>query len=67
MIQNCETDLLEMVFALGAAGGFAGGLNRRQQQRDQDADDRNHDQELDERETSPHAVRGPVAPIVACD
>jgi hypothetical protein len=36
---------------MGAACRLARGLNRRQEQRHQDADDRNHDQQLDERET----------------
>ena len=49
-IVNGQRELPHLVGALHAAGRFAGGLNRRQQERDQDADDRDHDQELDERE-----------------
>jgi hypothetical protein len=39
-----------MVQTLGTAGGFAGGLDRRQEQRDQDADDGDDDQQLDKGE-----------------
>ncbi len=49
MVLQGESDLLEIVGASGAAGGFASGLDGGQQQRDQDADDRDDDQELDER------------------
>ena len=47
-----DPDLLQVVDALGAAGGLAGGLHRGQQQGDQDRDDRDHDQQLDQRETA---------------
>ena len=45
-----QADLLEVVDALGAAGGLAGRLHGRQQQADQDGDDRDHHQQLDQRE-----------------
>jgi hypothetical protein len=43
-----NAELLEIIPALGTAGSLASGLNGRQQQRDEDADDRNHDQQLDQ-------------------
>ena len=48
IIEHGQRDVLHMVLALCAAGRFAGGLNSRQQKRHQDADDGNHDQQLDE-------------------
>jgi len=45
-----ERDLLEVVGALHAVGGFADLLDRGQQQPDQDGDDRDDDEQLDERE-----------------
>ena len=47
-----EGQLLEVVRALHAASGFARGLNRRQKQADQNTDNRDHDEELDEREAA---------------
>src|SRR5207248_2571273 len=41
-----QAELLEMVAALRAASRFAGHLHRRQQQRDEDADDRDHHEQL---------------------
>jgi hypothetical protein len=46
-----DTELLEIINALSAAGRFACCLNCRQQQSDEDADDRNHNQQLDKRKT----------------
>jgi hypothetical protein len=43
--------LLEAVDAIAAAGRFASGLDGRQQQGHQHADDGDHDQQLDEGET----------------
>jgi hypothetical protein len=40
--------LLEIVRALGAAGRFAGRLDSRQEQRDQNANDGNHNQQFDQ-------------------
>ena len=45
-----QADLLEIVFALRAASGLASLLNGRQEQGNQDGDDRDHHQQLDERE-----------------
>ena len=44
MVLNREADLLQIVLTLRASRRFAGGLNRRQQEGDQDPDDRDHDQ-----------------------
>ena len=52
VIMNGDSDLLQVVRALRAAGRFSGRLNRRQQQGDQDADDRDHDQQFDQGKTS---------------
>jgi hypothetical protein len=48
VIVNAQTDLLQIAFAAHAAGRFAGLLHCRQQERDEDADDRNHHQQLDQ-------------------
>jgi len=50
-----DADLLEIVATLRAARGFAGGLHGRQQERDQNRDDRNHNQQFDQSETSTHS------------
>ena len=55
-----QADLLEVVGALDAAGGLAGRLHGRQQQRDQDADDGDDHQELDEGEGPPPAGSGSI-------
>jgi hypothetical protein len=47
ILMQGQAKLLEMVFALRRAGGFAGHLHCWQEKRDQHADDRNHDEELD--------------------
>jgi hypothetical protein len=52
MIQESEPNVLEIILALTSAGSFAGGLYRRQQERDQDADDRNHNQKLNQRKSA---------------
>ena len=51
-----ESELLEVVRALRAAGGLAGGLDGGQQQRDQDADDRDDHQQLDQGEAAALAI-----------
>jgi hypothetical protein len=38
-----DADLFHVADALCAPGGFAGGLHGRQQERDQNTDDRDHD------------------------
>ena len=54
-----QPDLLEVVGALSPPRTFAGRLDGRQQQADEDADDGNHDQQFDQREAniSPAAAR----------
>ena len=52
IIMACQRELLEVIGALHSPGGFAGCLDRRQQQGDQDGNDRDHDEKLDERETT---------------
>ena len=53
VIVQRETDLFEVIFALGSPSGLTGLLHGRQQQGHQDGDDRDDDQQLDERETRP--------------
>ena len=53
VVQHRQGQLLEVVRALGAAGRFAGRLDRGQQKCDQDSNDRNDDEQLDEREATP--------------
>jgi len=48
-----QTELLELVAALHAVGRLADLLNRGQKQADQDRNDRDYDQQLDQRETTP--------------
>jgi hypothetical protein len=58
MAQTGEGKLLQIVPALGLPGGLAGRLHRRQQKRDQDADDRNDHQQLDQGKTVPRRKMG---------
>jgi hypothetical protein len=53
-----QNDLPHVVRALRPASGFAGGLHRRQEQSNEDADDGDDDEQLDERETASKAARG---------
>ena len=46
-----QADLLQVVDALGAAGGLARRLHGGQEQADQDGDDGDHHQQFDQRET----------------
>jgi len=55
VVVHGQPELLQVVGALNAAGGFPRRLNGRQQQGDQNGDDRNDDKQLDEREASPQA------------
>jgi hypothetical protein len=48
-----DAQLFEVVAAGAAAGSFASGLHRRQEQRHEHPDDGNHDEQLDERECRP--------------
>lgn len=52
VVEGGERKLLEVVHALRATRGLASRLHGREQQRDQDGDDGNHDQKLNEREAS---------------
>ena len=52
VVVHRQTQLLEVVDALGAAGRLTGRLHGRQQQRDQDRDDRDHDEQFDERKST---------------
>jgi hypothetical protein len=47
-----DRELLEIVDALGPPARFSSGLNRRQEQCDQDGDDRDDDQQLDQGESA---------------
>ena len=52
VVVDGQADLLEVVDALRPPGRLAGRLHGGQQQGDQDRDDRDHHQELDEREAA---------------
>jgi hypothetical protein len=52
MIVQGDANLMQIVFATGAARGFAGGLHGRQKERDQDADDGDDDQKFDQRKAA---------------
>ena len=54
-----DAELLELVFARHAPGGLAGGLNCREEEADEGADDRDHDEQFDEREPAGEARGGP--------
>jgi hypothetical protein len=47
-----DADLLQVVFTRRPAGCFPGLLHRRQQLGDQDGDNRDHHQQLNQRETT---------------
>ena len=49
-ILNAQTNLLQVIGALGTSTCLTRRLNRRQEQRDQDADDGDDHQQFDERE-----------------
>jgi hypothetical protein len=49
VVAATKRKLLQVVDALGPPSRLAGGLNGRQQQRHQDANDGNHDQQFDQR------------------
>jgi len=51
VVQEAQADLLEVVLALQPACRLAGGLHGGQQQRDENADDGDHHQQLDQRKT----------------
>jgi hypothetical protein len=49
VVVECQADLLEVISALGAPGGFTGLLNGRQEERDQERQDCDDDEKLNER------------------
>jgi hypothetical protein len=51
MIETSQRELLEVIDTLLPPRRFARGLNRRQEQRHQNADDRDHDQQFNQRKT----------------
>ena len=56
---NGETQLLEVIGALGTPGCLASGLDGREKQRDQYRDNSDDDQKLDQRETRSSAHGNP--------
>jgi hypothetical protein len=54
-----DAELLELVLARHAPGSLTGGLNRREEEADEGADDRDHDEQFDERERAREAQGGP--------
>ena len=50
VVVECDAPLFQIVLALGAASSFAGLLYGRQKQRHQNRDDRDHNQQLNQRE-----------------
>jgi hypothetical protein len=57
IVGHCDADLVQVVGALRAPRRLARGLHRRQQDRHEHADDRDHDQQLDQRK-SMSAIHG---------
>jgi hypothetical protein len=53
MIEYGESEILEIIRARGSPRGLARRLNRRQQQCDQNANDRNDDQQFNQRKAFP--------------
>ena len=58
VILECDPELLEVVDALAAAGRFARGLNRRQQECYENANDRDHHEQFDERKAANISFHG---------
>jgi hypothetical protein len=54
-----QADVVEIVAALSATGGFACLLHGRQQERDENGDDGDHHQQFDEGEGGPSTQRKP--------
>src|SRR5690606_10136896 len=57
IVVQCKARLLEIVFALAAAGCFPRLLHGRQQKSDQDGDDRDDDQVFDQRKSTGASLR----------
>jgi hypothetical protein len=51
VILDRQTDLFQVIHALSAARSLPRGLHRRQEQRNQDPNDGDHDEQFHERET----------------
>jgi hypothetical protein len=58
VVVHRQTDLLEVARALGAPSGFTRGLNGRQQQADENADNRDNDKQLNQGKTAASTVHG---------
>ena len=58
-----QAHLLEVVGALDASRGLAGGLNGRKQERDQDSDDGDHDEQFNQRERAAAAASHGFTPL----
>jgi hypothetical protein len=58
VILQGDADLVQVVSALGAGGGLADFLHGGQQQANQDRNDRDHHQQLDQREAATLALMG---------
>ena len=56
VVQQRQADLLQAVGAVRSPRRATGGLNRRQEQRNQHADNANHYEQFDQRESAAHAV-----------
>src|SRR6478672_8405081 len=56
IVLHSQADLFEMVLAANSSRAFAGRLDSRQEQCHEDANDRNHHKQLDERESAPAAT-----------
>jgi hypothetical protein len=59
----CQAELLQVIRAAGTVGRLADFLHGRQQERDQDTDNGDHDQELNQGETGPDAIQGNTSQI----
>jgi hypothetical protein len=57
---QCDGELMQVVAALGAGRGLADFLHSWDEQADQDGDDRNHDQQLDQRERGTTTQHDPI-------
>jgi hypothetical protein len=53
IVVQCQPNLLEVVDALGPPGRLARRLDCGQEQGDQHGDDRDHDEQLNQREAAP--------------
>ena len=63
IVEGRQAELLNLVRAFEAPSGLASVVDGRQQHPDQDADDRDHYEQLDQRETARHGARPCRAPV----